>query len=112
MKPLFEDVCENEYGHWVRICDEHSRILEIKYLGNMECEYNCSAEALCDVLGCRNAADFYIDFYHWDESLRATKDSLSKPTEFGRFDRLFNGESNTCFPHNVPLTVSSLGNYA
>lgn len=77
MKPLFEDVCENEYGHLARICDEHSKIPEIKYLGNKECEYNCSAEAFCDVLGCRNAADFYIDFYHWDESLRATKDSLA-----------------------------------
>ena len=77
MKPLFEDVCENEYGHWARICDEHSRIPEIKYLGSMECEYNCSAGALCDILGCRNTADFYIDFYHWDESLRATKDSLA-----------------------------------
>ena len=77
MKFKFEDVCTDEYGYWARICHEHSRVPEIQQLGSMDCEYTCSANALCDVLGCRNAADYYIDFYKWDPQLQATNDDVS-----------------------------------
>ena len=71
---LFEDVCISENGAWARICDKHSSMPKIKELGSMECEYNCSAEALCDVLGCSEKAAFYIDFYNWNSALKAGKD--------------------------------------
>ena len=71
---LFGDVCISEDGAWARICDKHSSMQKIKELGSMECEYNCSAEALCDVLGCSEKAAFYIDFYNWNSALKAGKD--------------------------------------
>jgi hypothetical protein len=70
MKIQFEDVGESEHGHWARVCHKHSLDSVIQSLGGIDCEYTSSGEAQCDVLGCRNKAAYYIDFFKWDPAIQ------------------------------------------
>ena len=69
---LFEDVVESEYGYWARVCNRHSLEASVKNVGLMEDPYTCSGGALCDIFGCEEQADFYIDF---------KKESIVRETE-------------------------------
>ena len=59
---FFEDVVDGECGFWARVCDRHAQDISIKNVGTMGEPYVCYGGALCDVLGCKEPADFYIDF--------------------------------------------------
>ena len=69
---FFEDVAIDEYGAWAGICSFHSKESSIRRLGLIEAPYTCAGSALCDVLGCREEADYYIDF---------NKESIIEETE-------------------------------
>ena len=66
---LFDDVCEDEYGAWALVCENHAVHPRIQELGSIKREYNGSMEVPCSVLGCRNCASHYIDFNNWDSPM-------------------------------------------
>ena len=66
MKIQFEDVGESGCGHWDRVCCMHTYGPSVQSLGSIDCEYTCSGEVLCAVLGCRNKAAYYGQFCEFE----------------------------------------------
>jgi len=58
---LFDDVVKDEYGIWSQVCKYHAESSDILALGKLE--NSPSENIICGYRGCKNEAEYYIDFY-------------------------------------------------
>lgn len=59
---LFDDVVKDEYGTWSQISEYHAENSDILVL--VKLENSPSENIICGCHGCKNKAEYYIDFLY------------------------------------------------